>query len=287
MPTQDRSNNDQRTGANDSDRAQLLESNLSWNLSRWAVTHQAFVGFLMIACSIAGLVAYLRMGRAEDPSFAIKTVVVGAVWPGATADEMQRYVARKIEDKLRETPKLDFLLTYCISDRMMALVQIQDSVRGKDVTDTWYQVRKKLDDIRGELPSSLIGPTVDDEYGDVYSGIYMFTGDHYSLAELKRMCEQARKKLLKVKDVEKVDIIGNQQEQIVLEFSHRKLATLGVTPQQIFDSVARQSVMLRSGSVDTDEDRIHVRVDRNFAGIEQIEAVPVEAAGREIGRAHV
>jgi multidrug efflux pump len=280
MPTDDQPNQAHRNEPRDSDRAQLLESNLNWNLSRWAVTHQAFVGFLMIACSVAGLVAYWRMGRAEDPSFSIKTAVVGAVWPGATADEMQRYVARKIEDKLRETPKLDFLLTYCISDRMMALVQIQDSVRGKDVADTWYQVRKKLDDIRGELPSSLIGPTVDDEYGDVYSGIYMFTGDHYSLAELKRMCEQARKKLLKVKDVEKVDIIGNQQEQIVLEFSHRKLATLGVTPQQIFDSVARQSVMLRSGSVDTYEDRIHVRVDRNFSGTQQIEAVPVEAAGR-------
>jgi len=264
----------------DTDRSQLLQSNLRWNLSRWAVTHQAFVGFLMIACSIAGLATYWQMGRAEDPSFTIKTAVVGAVWPGATADEMQRYVAKKIEDKLRETPKLEFLLTYCISDRMMTLVQLQDSVRGRDVANTWYQVRKKLDDIRGELPASLIGPTVDDEYGDVYSGVYMFTGDDYSLAELKRIAQQARTRLLKVKDVEKVDIIGEQQEQILLEFSHRKLATLGVTPQQIFDSVARQSVMLRSGSVDTDEDRIHVRVDRSFSGIEQIEAVPVEASGR-------
>ena len=264
----------------DTDRSQLLQSNLRWNLSRWAVTHQAFVGFLMIACSIAGLVTYWQMGRAEDPSFTIKTALVGAVWPGATADEMQRYVAKKIEDKLRETPKLEFLLTYCISDRMMTLVQLQDSVRGRDVASTWYQVRKKLDDIRGELPASLIGPTVDDEYGDVYSGVYMFTGDDYSLAELKRVAQQARTRLLKVKDVEKVDIIGEQQEQILLEFSHRKLATLGVTPQQIFDSVARQSVMLRSGSVDTDEDRIHVRVDRSFSGIEQIEAVPVEASGR-------
>ena len=264
----------------DTDRSQLLQSNLRWNLSRWAVTHQAFVGFLMIACSIAGLVTYWQMGRAEDPSFTIKTALVGAVWPGATADEMQRYVAKKIEDKLRETPKLEFLLTYCISDRMMTLVQLQDSVRGRDVANTWYQVRKKLDDIRGELPASLIGPTVDDEYGDVYSAVYMFTGDDYSLAELKRVAQQARTRLLKVKDVEKVDIIGEQQEQILLEFSHRKLATLGVTPQQIFDSVARQSVMLRSGSVDTDEDRIHVRVDRSFSGIEQIEAVPVEASGR-------
>ena len=264
----------------DTDRSQLLQSNLRWNLSRWAVTHQAFVGFLMIACSIAGLVTYWQMGRAEDPSFTIKTAVVGAVWPGATADEMQRYVAKKIEDKLRETPKLEFLLTYCISDRMMTLVQLQDSVRGRDVANTWYQVRKKLDDIRGELPASLLGPTVNDEYGDVYNAVYMFTGDDYSLAELKRIAQQARTRLLKVKDVEKVDIIGEQQEQILLEFSHRKLATLGVTPQQIFDSVARQSVMLRSGSVDTDEDRIHVRVDRSFSGIEQIEAVPVEASGR-------
>ncbi|MCY3004441.1 MAG: efflux RND transporter permease subunit [Planctomycetota bacterium] len=264
----------------DSDRSQLLQSNFRWNLSRWAVTHPAFVWFLMIASSIAGLAAYWKMGRAEDPTFAIKTVLVGAVWPGATADEMQRYVARRIEDKLRETPKLDFLLTYCIADRMMTLVQLKDSVRGRDVADTWYQVRKKLDDIRGELPSSLIGPTVDDEYGDVYSAVYAFTGDDYSLAELKRMSQEARKRLLKVNDVEKVDLLGNQQEQILLEFSHRKLATLGITPQQIFDSIARQNVMLRSGSIDTSEDRIHVRVDRNFEGIQQIEAVPLEASGR-------
>jgi multidrug efflux pump len=251
-----------------------------WNLSRWAVTHQAFVWFLMLACSVAGLAAYFQMGRAEDPSFAIKTCVVGAVWPGATPDEMQRYVAQRIEDKLRETPKLDFLLTYCISDRMMTLVQLKDSVRGRAVNDTWYQIRKKLDDIRGELPSTLIGPSVNDEYGDVYSAIYSFTGDDYSLAELKRLCEQSRKRLLKVADVEKVDIIGEQQEQIVVEFSHQKLATLGITPQQIFDSVARQSGMLRSGSIDTAEDRIHVRVSRNFGGLEEIEAVPIEASGK-------
>lgn len=234
----------------------------------------------MLAFSVAGYSAYRQMGRAEDPTFAIKTCVVGAAWPGATPNEMQRYVAQRIEDKLRETPKLDFLLTYCISDRMMTLVQLEDSVRGRDVADTWYQIRKKLDDIRGDLPSGLLGPNVDDEYGDVYSAIYSFTGEDYSLAELKRMCEQARKRLLKVKDVEKVDIIGEQQEQIVVEFSHRKLATLGITPQQIFDSVARQSGMRRSGSIDTDEDRIHVRVSRDFGGIEEIEAVPVEASGR-------
>ncbi len=264
----------------DNDRPSSNSEDHRWNLSRWAVTHQAFVWFLMIACSVAGLAAYFQMGRAEDPTFAIKTCVVGAVWPGATPDEMQRYVAQRIEDKLRETPKLDFLLTYCISDRMMTLVQLKDSVRGRAVNDTWYQIRKKLDDIRGELPSTLIGPSVNDEYGDVYSAIYSFTGDDYSLAELKRLCEQSRKRLLKVQDVEKVDIIGEQQEQIVVEFSHQKLATLGITPQQIFDSVTRQSGMLRSGSIDTAEDRIHVRVSRNFGGLEEIEAVPIEASGK-------
>ncbi|MEY2612904.1 MAG: putative efflux pump rane transporter TtgB, partial [Planctomycetota bacterium] len=264
----------------ENDRPSSNSEDHRWNLSRWAVTHQAFVWFLMLACSVAGLAAYFQMGRAEDPSFAIKTCVVGAVWPGATPDEMQRYVAQRIEDKLRETPKLDFLLTYCISDRMMTLVQLKDSVRGRAVNDTWYQIRKKLDDIRGELPSTLIGPSVNDEYGDVYSAIYSFTGDDYSLAELKRLCEQSRKRLLKVADVEKVDIIGEQQEQIVVEFSHQKLATLGITPQQIFDSVARQSGMLRSGSIDTAEDRIHVRVSRNFGGLEEIEAVPIEASGK-------
>lgn len=234
----------------------------------------------MIACTIAGIVSYFKMGRAEDPSFTIKTSVVGAVWPGATPEEMQRYVAEPVEEKLRETPKIDFLLTYCISDRMMTIVQLQDTARGEEVADLWYQVRKKLVDIRGELPSGLIGPTVNDEYGEVYSAIYAFTGEDYSYAELKQLCEEARKKLLRIKDVEKVALIGDQDEQIFIEFSHRKLSTLGVTPQQIFASVQRQSAMLRSGSIDTERDRIHIRVAKNFGGVEEIEAVPVEAAGR-------
>jgi multidrug efflux pump subunit AcrB len=256
------------------------ESTQGWNWSRWAVQHPSFVLFLMLASTIAGIASYLKMGRAEDPSFTIKTSVVGAVWPGATPEEMQRYVAEPVEEKLRETPKIDFLLTYCISDRMMTIVQLQDTARGDEVADLWYQVRKKLDDIRGELPTGLIGPTVNDEYGEVYSAIYAFTGEDYTYAELKQMCEEARKKLLRIKDVEKVALIGDQDEQIFIEFSHRKLSTLGVTPQQIFASVQRQSAMLRSGSIDTLRDRIHVRVTKNFGGVEEIEAVPVEAAGR-------
>jgi len=252
----------------------------AFNLSRWAVTHPSFVTFLILACSVAGLQAYFNMGRAEDPSFTIKTGIVSAVWPGATSEEMQQQVADLVEVKLRETPYLDFLQTYCLPDRMLTLIQLRDSVPTKQVADIWYQVRKKLGDIKNDLPQGVIGPNVNDEYGDVYSALYAFNGDDFSPAELKRMCEEARKRLLRIADVEKVDIIGAQSERIYIEFSHQKLATLGISPSQIFESVQKQNVLVRSGSIDTATDRIHVRVSRDFDGIEQIRAVPVQANGR-------
>lgn len=250
------------------------------NLSRWSVKHPAFMGFLILACTVAGVQAYFQMGRAEDPSFTIKTGVVSAQWPGATSDEMQNLVAERVEDKLRETPHLDFLQTYCISDRMLTIVQLKDTTPRTEVADIWYQVRKKLGDIQRTMPQGVLGPAVDDEYGDVYSAIYAFTGEEYTPAELKRVCEDVRKRLLRLPDVEKVEIIGEQSERIYIEFSHAKLATLGVTPNQIFESVQRQGSLLRAGSIDTESDRIHVRVERDFDGIEQIRAVPVEANGR-------
>lgn len=256
------------------------EGDHSWNLSRWAVTHPAFVTFLILACSVAGIQAYFQMGRAEDPSFTIKTAIVSATWPGATSEEMQQQVAEEVEDKLRETPYLDFLQTYCLPDRMLTIVQIKDTAPRKEVPNIWYQIRKKLGDIQNQMPQGVIGPAVNDEYGDVYSALYAFTGDEYSPAELKRICEKARKQLLRIGDVEKVDIIGEQAERIYIEFSHSKLSTLGVTPQQIFESVQRQNVLMRSGSIDTKTDRIHVRVSRDFDGIEEIRAVPVQANGR-------
>jgi multidrug efflux pump len=254
--------------------------NHAMNLSRWAVTHPAFVTFLIFACSVAGLQAYFQMGRAEDPSFTIKTGIVSAVWPGATAEEMQQQVADIVEVKLRETPYLDFLQTYCLPDRMLTLIQLKDTTPSRQVADIWYQVRKKLGDIKNDIPQGVVGPNVNDEYGDVYSALYAFRGDGFSPAELKRMCEAARTILLRVADVEKVEIIGEQSERIYVEFSHQKLATLGITPTQIFESVQKQNVLVRSGSIDTATDRIHIRVSRDFGGLEQIQAVPVQANGR-------
>ncbi|XZE46632.1 efflux RND transporter permease subunit [Pirellulaceae bacterium SH467] len=251
-----------------------------FNLSHWAVTHPAFISFLMLAFGAAGLQAYLSMGRAEDPSFTIKTGVVTATWPGATSKEIQEQVAEEVEDKLRETPYLDFLQTYCLPDRMQTLVQLKDHTPPKQVADIWYQVRKKLGDIESRMPQGVVGPYVNDEYGDVYSAIYAFHGDDFSYAELKRVAETTRKRLLRVADVEKVDLVGDQDERIYIEFSHQKLATLGVSPQAIFDSIQKQNALVRSGSIDTSNDRIHVRVARDFDGVSQIQEVPVLGNGR-------
>ncbi|MBU6176004.1 MAG: efflux RND transporter permease subunit, partial [Planctomycetes bacterium] len=236
--------------------------------------------FLILACSVAGLQAYLQLGRAEDPSFTIKTGLVTAYWPGATPTEIQKQVAEEVEYKLRETPYLDFLHTFCLSDRMQTLVQLKDSTPPKEVADIWYQVRKKLGDISQRMPQGVIGPFVDDEYGDVYSAIYALQGKDFSLAELKRLGEQARKQLLRLQDVAKVDLIGEQEERIYIEFSHQKLSTFGIAPQQIFDSVQKQNALARSGSIDTKSDRIHLRVARDFDGVSQIEQVPVQGNGR-------
>jgi len=244
------------------------------------VTHPALILFLILGCSVAGFQAYFQMGRAEDPSFTVKTAVVSATWPGATSEEMEQQVAEEVEDKLRETPYLDFLQTYCLPDRMLTIVQLKDTIPKKEVPDAWYQVRKKLNDIRDQMPHGVIGPAVNDEYGDVYSAIYAFSGDDYTPAELKKMCESARKQLLRVPDVQKVNIIGEQSERIYVEFSHQKLSTMGVAPAQIFESVNEQNALIRSGSIDTKTDRVHVRVSRDFDGIEQIKAVPVEANGK-------
>ncbi|MFO1065550.1 MAG: efflux RND transporter permease subunit [Pirellulales bacterium] len=252
----------------------------SFNLSRWAVTHPSFILFLILASGVAGLKAYLSMGRAEDPSFTIKTALVSASWPGATAEEMQRQVAERVEDKLRQTPYLDFLRTYCLPERVVILVQLKDQTPRGQVSDIWYQVRKKLGDIQSSLPQGVLGPAVNDEYGDVYSALWAFTGDDYSPAEIKRVVETARKRLLRTPDVEKVDIIGDQAQKVFVEISHAKLATLGISPQQIFDSVNRQNNLAPAGRIDTDSDRIFIRVDGAFDAVQSIADVPVSSNGR-------
>jgi multidrug efflux pump len=251
-----------------------------FNLSEWAITHQPLVLFMILLLGAAGTYSYFNLGRAEDPSFTIKTMIVNVAWPGATAAEMQTQVADKIEKKLQDLPYLDRVQSYSQPGVSFIQVFLTDKTPPAKVKDLWYQVRKKVGDIRGDLPVGIIGPNFDDEYGDVYSVIYMLTADGLSLAELKARAEDIRQTLLRVPDVNKVDIIGERPQKIFIEFSHAKLATLGITPQQIFDSVAKQNAVVSGGSVDTSADRINVRVTGAFSGAEAIAAVPVQADGR-------
>jgi multidrug efflux pump subunit AcrB len=251
-----------------------------FNLSAWAITHRPLVLFMILLLGAAGFYSYLNLGRAEDPNFTIKVMVMNVSWPGATATEMQKQVADKIEKKLQELPYLDRVESYSRPGVSFVQVNLSDRTPPGRVKDLWYQVRKKVGDIRGELPAGVIGPNFNDEFGDVYSALYMLTADGLSMAELKARAEDIRQSLLRVADVNKVDLIGDRPEKIFIEFSHAKLATLGLTPQQIFDSVARQNAVVSGGSVDTSADRINLRVTGAFSGAEAIAAVPVQADGR-------
>jgi multidrug efflux pump len=252
-----------------------------FNLSEWAITHRALVLFMILVLGAAGAYSYANLGRAEDPSFTIKSMIVNVSWPGATATEMQSQVADKIEKKLQELPWLDRVETYSQPGISFIQVILTDRTPPAKVKELWYQVRKKVGDIRGDLPTgAIIGPNFNDEYGDVYSAIYMLSADGLSLAELKIRAEDIRQRLLRVPNVNKVDFIGDQPEKIFVEFSHQKLATLGITPQQVFDSVAKQNTVISGGSVDTTADRVNVRLTGAFTGVDAIKAVPVEANGR-------
>lgn len=253
---------------------------MNFNLSAWAVRNPAVVLFLILAISASGAWSYWTLGRAEDPDFTIKTMIAQAMWPGATAGDMQRLVAEPLEKRLQEMAELDYVRTYSRPGQTVMQIQLKDSVRGRAASDAWYQVRKKLSDSRVDLPQGALGPFFNDEYGDVFSAIYMLTGDGASRADLKRHAERLRDVLLRVRDVSKVVLIGDVPEKIFVEISHRKLATLGVPATAIFNAVGAQNVMVAAGAVDTEADRVQVRVSGAFSGEDAIRAVPIEAGGK-------
>jgi multidrug efflux pump len=251
-----------------------------FNLSAWAVGHPALMMFLIAILGLAGLLSYRSLGRAEDPSFTIKVVIVSAMWPGATAADMQDQVADPIEKKLQELPYFDKVTTYTKPSFTAMQVAFKDNTPARDVPELFYQLRKKISDIKDELPAGLIGPTVNDEYGDVDSILYMLTADGADYAQMKKVAEALRQRLLKVKDVTKVNLYGTQAEKIYLEFSHAKLATLGITPDQMFQSLARQNAVVPAGVVETKAQRVPLRVTGALDGVKAVAETPVEANGR-------
>jgi multidrug efflux pump len=251
-----------------------------FNLSAWAVSHPALVMFLIVALGVAGFFSYQKLGRAEDPFFTVKVVNVSVLWPGATAKEIQTQVADPIEKKLQELPYFEKVQTYSKPGFTAMQVTFRDNTPAKDVPYLFYLLRKKLADAQGDLPAGILGPVVNDEFSDVDSILYMMTGDGADYAQLKKAAEGLRQRLLKVPGVTKVDIYGNQDERIFVEFSHAKLATLGITPQAIFDSLAKQNNVVPAGTVETSSQRVPLRVTGALDGAKAVAETPVESNGR-------
>src|ERR1700752_2058434 len=251
-----------------------------FNLSAWAVSHPALVLFLMIVLGVAGLFSYQKLGRAEDPFFTVKVVNVSVLWPGATANERQRQVADPIEKKLQELHYFEKVQTYSKPGFTAMQVTFRDNTPAKDVPYLFYLLRKKLVDAQGDLPAGILGPVVNDEFSDVDSILYMMTGDGADYAQLKKAAEGFRQRLLKVPGVTKVDVYGNQDERIFVEFSHAKLATLGITPQALFDSLAKQNNVTPAGMVETSSQRVPLRVTGALDGAKAVAETPVESNGR-------
>ena len=250
------------------------------NLSEWALKHQTLVLYFMLLIAAAGVMSYFKLGRAEDPSFTFRVMVVNVIWPGATAREMEMQVTDRIEKKLQETPGLDHVNSFSKPGEAYIFVFLRDNVEPRTVTNSWYQVRKKLSDIRHTLPSDVIGPFFNDEFGDTFGNIYALTADGFSQAELRVYAEKARQELLRVPDVAKVELLGVQPEKVYIELSDSKLATLGLDPGLILSTLQSQNVMTSAGDVVTESNRVYLRVTGNFETVEHIREIGIQANNR-------
>jgi multidrug efflux pump len=255
----------------------------SLNLSEWALKHPQMVLYLMIVCMLGGILSFFQLGRAEDPDFTFKAMVVRTLWPGATAAEVERELTERIERKLIETPWVDVLRTASKPGESLTIVILKDYTPKGEVPEVWHQVRKKLDDLRYQLPAGVIGPFPNDEFGDVQIKIFALTAETnsgFDMGDLRREADRLARELRRVKDVKKIEMIGVQDEKIYVEVSPARLAAMGLVPTQIFDAMQRQNAMAPAGQVETDTDRVRLRVTGAFEGVDSIRETSLVAGGR-------
>ncbi len=245
----------------------------SFNLSDWALEHRSLVWYFMIAFMAAGLFSYLHLGREEDPAFTIKTMLIQAKWPGASAEEMTRQVTDRIEKKLEELPALDYTKSLTVPGQTTVFVNLRDTTKARDVVPTWLQVRNLINDIKGDFPSGVVGPGFNDRFGDVFGNIYAFTSDGLTQRQLRDRVEEVRAKVLTVPNVGRVDIVGAQDEVIYLEFSTRKVAALGIDQRTILAALQAQNAVSPSGVLQAGPERVAVRVSGQFTSEESLKAI--------------
>lgn len=253
-----------------------------FNLSEWGLRHPQLLLFAMIVATLIGLASYTKLGQSEDPPFTFKVMVVTTRWPGASATEVERQVTDKIEQKLRAMSEVETLRSFSRPGESQVIVIARDSLHSSQIPDVWYQVRKRIGDMRYNLPTGINGPYFNDEFGDTFGNIFALSAEGLDQAGLKRHAEAIRQELLRVPDVAKVEFFGEQDQRVYLEFSPLKLATLGINPQSLASAVSQQNSKLASGYFELADERIYLRTEGDFSDLDDIRALPVRAGGRTL-----
>ena len=253
-----------------------------FNLSDWAIRHRALVGYFIVAVALMGVYGYQHLGQADDPPFTFKVMVVRTLWPGATAQDVEQQVTDRIEKKLQEAPHVDHLVSYSRPSESVILFMAKDSAPRSVIPEVFYQVRKKVGDIRQSLPAGVVGPFFNDEFGDVYGNIYAVVSDELSDAALKQYADGVRDALLRVKQVAKVDLFGEQDEKIYLDIANAKLATLGLDLNTVIQALSRQNAIAGAGFFETATDRIYLRPSGGFDTVAAVRNTVIRAGGRQL-----
>jgi len=256
-----------------------------FNLTAWALRHRAFTGMLMVLLVLGGVVGYFLIGQGEDPRFTFRVMVVKTLYPGATAAEVEEQVTDRLEKKLQELPHLDYLRSYSKPGESVIFINAREDTPAPEIPGLWYQARKKTGDIAAQLPPGVVGPFFNDEFGDTYSVIYAFSGEGFGYAELKDLAESARQRFLRVPDVEKIDLIGSQDEKIFVEFSDKKLAELGFSATQIAEALRGQNALAPAGRVEEPSQNLPIRITGSLATVDEVAnlALRINGASLRIG----
>jgi multidrug efflux pump len=250
-----------------------------FNLSAAALRYRELTLFFLVAIAIGGVGAYFQLGQREDPDFAFRAMVIRTLWPGATAAQVDRLVTDRIEKKLQETPYYKYTRSYSKPGESLIILELKDTAAPRDVPGIWYQVRKKVGDIRHTLPAEAIGPFFNDEFGDVFGSIYAFTGDGFSHSELRNYVEDVRRELLRLPNVAKIELHGVQDDRIYVEISTKALASLGIDPALIAQALATQNAMVVPGSVETKDSAVALRVSGQLDSVAAVSDLPLRVAG--------
>ncbi len=249
------------------------------NLSRWALEHIPFIRYLMVVLLLGGIMSYSKLGQDEDPPFTFRAMVVRAYWPGASSVQMAEQVTDKIEKTLQEVPYADKIRSYSKPGETLIILELRESAPPKDVSNSWYQVRKKVGDMRGTLPSGVVGPFFNDEFGDTFGSIFALSADGFTMAEVKEYADFVRQQLLGVPSVAKVELYGVQDEKIFIEFSSKKFAQLGIPFDQVVQQINAQNAVEGSGVLVTPSDNLQVRVSGQTRNVKELENLPLRANG--------